>query len=88
MNINMKTHEDFKKVITYLTTVGFDDKTEMEQYLKAHGFGVKFQTLYTDCEQNELMFKVEFRGDKVISMEIIKAVPVEIMKLFGSIYIG
>ncbi len=85
---NMKKHEDFKKVITYLTTVGFDNKKEMEKYLKSHGFGVKFQNLYTDCEQNELMFKVEFHGDTVISMEIIKTFPIETMKLFRSVYIG
>ena len=30
----LKQFEDFNKVITYLTTVGFKNKKEMEKYLK------------------------------------------------------
>ena len=76
----LKQHEDFRKVITYLTTVGFHSKAEMEKYLKAHGFGVKFKNLYTDSEKNHWMFMVEFRGDNVLSMAVIDAVPIEFMK--------
>ena len=79
----LKTFDDFKKVITYLTNVGFKDRKEMEKYLKSQGFGVKYHNLYTDNEKNHYMFKVTFYGDSVYKMEVIETLPIEIMKSVG-----
>ena len=79
----LKTFDDFKKIITYLTTVGFKDKKEMEKYLKSQGFGVKYHNLYTDSEKNPYMFKVTFHGDSVYKMEVINILPIETLKSFG-----
>jgi len=83
----LKQFEDFHKVVTYLTTVGFDSKIEMEKYLKAHGFGVNFKNFYSDSERNSWMFLVEFRGDKVLSMTVINTMPIGLMKCFDSVSI-
>ena len=84
----LKQFEDFNKVITYLTTVGFKNKKEMEKYLKVNGFGVQFMNLYSDSEQNHYMFKVTFLGDSVHKMEVIEALPIAIMKSVDFVFFG
>ena len=65
----MKTQKDFMKVIEYSEHHGFKNKTEMEDYLKKNGFGLQYANFYTDDEDNELVFKVDFFGNQVVSIE-------------------
>lgn len=83
----MKKVEEFLKVIEYVTTVGFRDKSEMETYLEEHGFGVKHLCFYSDDENNHLMFKVDFSGEFVDVMNAIEnPLTIADMRRFGSFY--
>jgi hypothetical protein len=85
----MKKAEEFLKVIEYITTVGFRNKSEMETYLKEHGFGVKHLCFYSDDENNHLMFKVDFVGEFVDVMNAIEnPLTIADMRKFDGAYIA
>lgn len=85
----LKEQKDFNEVLLYTKYVGFKNKAELETYLKKKGFGVNYLNFYTDSEENDIAFKVDFLGNKVVSVEaVVFPFSFKMLKEFDAVYFG